>query len=115
MLAELEAFYQQHQEPNQSCLLALRSLILDFAPEHIHEERKWGLPFFYFKKKAFCYLWIDKKTDTPYVGIMEGRNIEHTTLIKGNRKRIKILPIDPNKDIPLETLYEILSMAKAFY
>ncbi len=63
----------------------------------------------------FCYLWIDKKTNEPYIGIVEGNRIDHPALIKGERARMKILPIDSDKDIPVGKINEILNVASAYY
>ncbi|MCF6352841.1 MAG: DUF1801 domain-containing protein [Cyclobacteriaceae bacterium] len=69
---------------------ALRAHILAFDPQII-EAWKYRLPFFLYKKKMFCYFWADKKTGLPYIGIVEGRNIDHPMLEQGNRKRMKII------------------------
>ncbi len=114
MLSELESFYEKQEEPVRGCLLALRSIILDFDPK-ITESWKWRLPFFCIPKKSFCYLWIDKKTKHPYIGIVKGGLIDHPALVQGDRKVMKVLPIDPNEDIPIEMIVEILEMAKSFY
>ncbi|MCF6361224.1 MAG: DUF1801 domain-containing protein [Cyclobacteriaceae bacterium] len=93
---------------------ALRDYILDLNPE-ITEAWKYRLPFFLYKKKMFCYFWADKKTGLPYIGIVEGRNIDHPMLEQGNRKRMKILRINPEADLPIEVLNNILKKAIALY
>ena len=95
-------------------MLALRSIILK-QDEHITETLKWGMPCFCYKKKMFCFLSEDQKTKEPYILIVEGRLIDHPMLETGNRTRMKILRIDPNKDIPLIVLTEILSEALNLY
>ena len=62
-----------------------------------------------------CYLWKDKKTNEPYIGIVEGNRIDHQLLIKGNRTRMKILPVNPNEDLPIETIQLILNEMIALY
>lgn len=114
MLNKIEEFYDKQIEPNKSCFLALRSLTLNYSNE-IQELVKYGLPFYYYKKKPFCYFWKDKKTNEPYVGIAKGFLIEHPTLIKGDRTRIKILPIPPLTDISKTTLYEVFDLASEHY
>ncbi|WP_139959385.1 DUF1801 domain-containing protein [Flavicella sediminum] len=113
-LNSLDAFYDKLQEPTKSCLLAIRQLLLSYDTD-ICELKKYGLPFFYYKKKAFCYLWKDKKSQEPYIGIHRGYLIEHPKLIKGTRTRIKIFPIHPEQDIDKDTLFEILDLAKLHY
>ena len=114
MMKELDNYYLNHKEPNRSCLLALRSIIVSQG-EHISEILKWGIPCFCFKKKMFCYLSTDKKTGEPYILMVEGKYLEHPALEKGNRSRMKILRIDPNKDLPIQTIEPILTTALNLY
>jgi len=114
MLQDIDNFYLEKKEPIKSCLLALRDIILSLD-ENITTSWKYKLPFFCYKKKMFCYLWIDKKTKFPYIGIVEGQMIEHFALEQGNRKQIKALHINPNKDFPAyieEILNETLDLYK---
>ena len=113
-LRAIDHWYDQHEEPNRSCLLALRSWILDFNPR-IAECWKYRMPMFCVNAKMFCYLWTDKKTKQPYLGIVEGKHIKHPLLIQGDRARMKILPIDPEEDLPVKAMKEVLSMALSFY
>ncbi|HEY8929185.1 MAG TPA: DUF1801 domain-containing protein [Mucilaginibacter sp.] len=102
------------EEPVKSCLLFLREHILQFNP-NITEAWKYGMPFFCYKGKMFCYLWVNKKTHQPYIGIVEGRKIEHPLLVLEKRARMKTMQVDANKDIPVEVIDEILGMALEFY
>ena len=106
----LEQFYLNKTEPAKSCLLVLRDIILNFESE-ITSSWKYGMPFFCFNDKMFCYLWTDKKTNNPYIGFVDGNLITHHKLVQGNRSRMKILPINPNKDIPVKTIELILGKA----
>ena len=83
--------------------------------DNITPEWKYKLPFFYYKGKMFCYLWKDKKTGEPYIGIVEGQRIESKYLEQGDRKRMKILRVNPNKDINVEVITSILNQALIFY
>ena len=109
-MSQLNNFYLSQPEPNQSCLLALRKIILD-QDEQIEETVKYGMPCFTYKKKMFCYLWTDKKTKEPYILMVEGKRLEHPLLETGDRARMKILRVDPSKDIPVKTIQEILAVA----
>jgi len=104
---ELENFYLRQPEPNQSCFLALRDIILS-SNSNITADWKYKLPFFMYKGKMFCYLWKDKKTEIPYIGIVNGSHIEHRALDAGNRKQMKILSINPTQDIDLDLVVDIL-------
>ena len=59
----------------------------------------------------FCYLWINKKTHRPYIGIVDGRMIAHPLLIIEKRSRMKIILLDAEQDIPVKTIDEILKLA----
>ena len=114
MLRAIEEFYESLEEPLQSCYLAIRTFMLQYDP-YITEEWKYKMPFFYYKGKMFCYIWVHKKTGQPYIGIAEGRNIEHPLLIADKRSRMKILYIDPNKDLPVKIMKRIFNMAVKHY
>ena len=114
MQETLQNYYLNKAEPNRSCLLALRQTILA-ADKDITETIKWGMPCFCYKKKMFCYLWTDKKTDEPYILMVEGKYLDHPELEAGNRSRMKIFRVNPNADIPIKTIFFILQMALDLY
>lgn len=107
-------FYLHNQEPNKSCFLALRSIILA-QDTHITETQKYGMPCFCYKQKMFCYLWTDKKTTEPYILLVEGKLLNHPLLETGDRARMKIFRVDPNSDLPICTIQEILQEALDLY
>ena len=110
----IDNFYFDKEEPTKSCLLALKELILNYNPEF---EHKWyyKLPCFMYQNQIFCYLWVDKKTQFPYIAIGKGIKIEHPDLIQGKRTFTKLLMIDPNNDIPLEKILQIFDIAISLY
>mgnify|MGYP006208249127 FL=1 len=114
MVEELHNYYLKKEEPNKSCLLALRSIILNQGAD-ITETQKYGMPCFCYKKKMFCYLWTDKKTDEPYLLMVEGKLLNHPELEQGSRTRMKLLRVDPNKDLPIKTIETILQAALYLY
>lgn len=63
----------------------------------------------------FCYLWTDKKTDEPYILMVEGKYLDHPELEQGDRSRMKILRVNPNKDLRIETIDNILKTAVDLY
>ncbi len=73
------------------------------------------MPCFCFKKKTFCYLWIDKKHDEPYILLVEGKYLNHPALETGSRTRMKIFRVKPNKDLPLKNIQTILKLALDLY
>ena len=114
MVQELHNYYLNKEEPNKSCLLALRSIILD-QDKDITETQKWGMPCFCYKKKIFCYLWTDKKTDEPYILMVEGKYLELPELEEGDRTRMKIFRVNPNKDLSIKLIESILKKALDLY
>jgi len=94
--------------------MALREIIIRFNPQ-ITEHWKYKVPFYYFKGKPFCYLWKDKKTVQPYIGIVKGNYVDNPFLFKGNRKKMKIFNVDPNEDIPVNEIYLVFEQALKFY
>jgi hypothetical protein len=114
MVQELHNFYLTKEEPNKGCLLALRSMILE-QDTNVTETRRYGMPCFCYQQKAFCYLWTDKKTDEPYLLLVEGKHLDYPELEEGDRSRMKILRIDPQQDLPVKTIASILQAALDLY
>lgn len=113
-MTPIEEYYHYKEEPVKSCLLALRKQVLQLD-SNITEAWKYRMPFFCYKGKMFCYLWVHKKTLQPYIGIVEGRQIEHPLLIQEERARMKIMLFNAEEDLPVKTLSKILKQALALY
>jgi len=112
---QVDEFYTNKEEPNKSCLLALRDIICKYNPE-FEQAVKYGMPCFTMRKKVFCYLWVHKKTTFPYILIRRGVELaaKHPEIVVEDRKNFAIIPIDPNKDIPVETIHRIFASAMQF-
>ena len=63
----------------------------------------------------FCYLWVHKKYEQPYIGIVEGKRIDHPDLLLEKRARMKILLIDSKKNIPLKKIGAIFKIVLNLY
>ncbi|MBB6109692.1 protein of unknown function (DU1801) [Mucilaginibacter lappiensis] len=113
-LTQLYNFYLQKDEPIRGCLLALKDIILK-QDQNISAEWKYGMPFFCYKGKMFCYLWVHKKYHQPYIGIVEGQRFDHPGLIIEKRSRMKIMLFEADKDLPVETINNILKQALDLY
>ena len=114
MLRDIDNYFLGKKEPVKSCLLFLSDHLINFDP-NITEAWKYRMPFYCYKGKMFCYLWVHEKKSLPYLGVVEGRKIDHPLLIQESRARMKIIFIDPEKDIPVEVIDEILNTAMSFY
>ncbi|MCP9770358.1 DUF1801 domain-containing protein [Lacihabitans sp. LS3-19] len=113
-MKELDKYYNHTTEPNKSCLLSLRNIILK-QDSNISESLKYGMPCFLYKNKMFAFLWTDKKTDEPYILMVEGNRLSHPNLEQGDRARMKIFRVNPNIDLPLETIKDLIEEALNLY
>ena len=113
MLREIDLFFLQQNEPLKSCLHFLRTHILAYHPQ-VYEAWKYNMPFYFYKDERFCYIWVNKKTQQPYIGFTDGKLLEHPKLIAENRSRMKILELDASEDLPVETIDEVIKMAIDF-
>lgn len=114
MLSAIDNYFLRKEEPFKSCLIFLRQHILS-RDKNITEVWRYGMPFYCYKGKRFCYLWVHKKYSQPYIGIVDGQFIHHPDLLRESRKRMKIFLIDPEKDIPLKEVNVILKETLLLY
>jgi hypothetical protein len=110
----LTDFYLKQEEPVKSTFLALRDVILSGNPGVTH-ELKYGMPFFCYKGKMFCYLWTHKKHKQPYIGFVEGKLFDEPFMLQEKRSRMKIFLIDPNEDLPIYQIELLLQKALNYY
>ena len=112
MFNSIDQFYQNKPEPVKGSLLALRDIILA-TDDELRETSKYGMPCFTLGVKPICYLWTDKKTGEPYILFVSGKQLNFDELETGNRAKMKILRINPEADLPLESIRKILNAAIA--
>ncbi|MCW3467834.1 DUF1801 domain-containing protein [Chitinophaga nivalis] len=110
----LDNFYLKLDEPIRATFLALQEIIMSVDKDITH-ELKYGMPFFCYKGKMFCYCWTHKKYLQPYIGIVEGKHFEQSFLIQEKRSRMKIMLIDPAKDLPVKRIKSIIQQALQLY
>ena len=106
----VEEYYEHLEEPDRSCLLALRRLIL-IQNEQISEKLSWKMPFFYYRNKMLCYLRQDKTTHRFYSSWSEGNQLHHPQLKQEGRKRFKVLYFNTNEDIDRETIIDLVQQS----
>ena len=87
VLRPIDNYFLQQEEPTKSCLLFLRQTILK-KDGNITEAWKYGMPFYCYHGKMFCYLWVHKKYQQPYIGIVEGKRIDHPDLLLQTLKSV---------------------------
>jgi hypothetical protein len=116
-MKQLDDFYLNQlnqEEPVKGVFLALSEIILKQDPEIIN-VLKYGMPFFCYKGKMFCYFWIHKKTKQPYIGIVEGKHFDEPFLLQESRSRMKIMMLKADEDLPLEQIENIIQKAINLY
>lgn len=112
VLKEIDRYFEQHQEPLRGCLAALRHLILNHNSK-VTEVWRYRMPFYCYSDKRFCYLWVDKKRNLPYIGFVDGNLLGDPELLGEKRSRMKILLIDTAADLPVEKITALLNEAVA--
>ncbi|MFW0739812.1 DUF1801 domain-containing protein [Flavobacterium sp. T12S277] len=113
-MKQLDDFYLKQEEPIKGIFLAVKEIILKQDPD-ITNVLKYGMPFFCYKGKMFCYLWTHKKYKQPYIGIVEGKHFEEPFLLQEARSRMKIMLFDAEEDLPIERIEKILEQALNLY
>ena len=113
-LSDIDSYFHYKEEPVRSTLLFLREHIIHFIPG-VTEQWRYGMPFYYYRGKMVCYLWVHKKHKCPYLGIVNGKWISHPDLLLEKRAKMKILLIEPEAPIPVETIDNILKMVFGFH
>ena len=113
-MKQLDDFYLKQEEPVKGLFLALKEIILKQDPEITH-VLKYGMPFFCYKGKMFCYLWIHKKHKLPYIGIVEGKHFDESFLLQEARSRMKIMLLNAGEDLPLEQIEKVVQKAINLY
>jgi hypothetical protein len=71
MVQDLQGYYLRKDEPNRSCLLALRESFLSKTSMILKLESMEALLLL--QEKMFCYLWTNKKSHEPYIIMVEGK------------------------------------------
>lgn len=114
MLRPIDQYFLQKEEPVKSCLQFMRAHILSMG-EQVTEAWKYGMPFYCINGKMCCYLWVHKKYGQPYIGFVEGNKLDHPDLLTEKRARMKILLLDPEKDLPMKKINTLLKEMLALY
>lgn len=112
MLNPLENYFLQQPEPHQSCMIYLRSWLKDQGRTELY---KFSTAFYNYKEEMFCYLSVRAKDKKLYIGFVKGYKMKHPSLKKEGRKQIKVVYLNPDEDLPLKTLKEVISEAKQLY
>jgi hypothetical protein len=104
--ATLEYYYLSKPEPYQSCLLALKDIILRANPDICH-ERKFQIPFFTYKGKKLGYLWLNRKK--LMLGFCLDKSLQPVTEGVKPKDKYESIEIDPDADLPIDIILQKLN------
>lgn len=108
-----EQYIYNQQEPYQSIMLYVRSVILKTLPE-VEEKFNYRIPFYNHKKKPMCYLNILKGTNYVDVAFVQGVYLQDKfPVLKdgNNRKQVRSIQIKNLEDIDESMLVNLLKEA----
>ena len=103
MTTTLENYYLSKPEPYQSCLLALKAIVLAANPGICH-ERKFQIPFFTYRGKKLGYLWLNGKK--LMIGFCLDKSLQPVVPNVKPKDMYESFRIDPNADIPIDIIQE---------
>jgi hypothetical protein len=101
----LESYYLSKPEPYQSCLLALKDIVLQVNPA-ICQVRLFQIPFFTYKDKKLGYLWLDRKK--LKMGFCLDKSLQAVTPGIKPKDQYESMIIDPDEDIPIDIVLQKL-------
>ncbi|MGE0566362.1 MAG: DUF1801 domain-containing protein [Bacteroidia bacterium] len=110
MLNKLEEFYFKNEEELNEVFLYLREKIKSFSV-NIEELYRYGVPFFYYNGKPFCYFSVQTGRKVGYIGFVNGHLIDHPKLKADSRKYVKAYYLYPKENIKIRELSTIIKTA----
>nr|WP_294775571.1 DUF1801 domain-containing protein [uncultured Flavobacterium sp.] len=112
-----ELYILNQPEKYRNILLHVIAVIEQALPEATLEF-KWGIPYFYYKKKPFCYLNASHKHQFVDVGFAKGfelKSHQQHLVADNGRNTIKSLRYNSLEAINNNILIEVVEEAKALY
>ena len=100
-----DSYYLHKPEPYQSCMLALKDLILRTNPDICH-ERKFQIPFFTYKGKKLGYIWLNRKK--LLLGFCQDKSLLPISEGVKPKDQYESMLIDPNADLPVNLILQKL-------
>jgi hypothetical protein len=110
-----EYIYRQ-PEKYQNIMLHLIGVFQREVPE-LELLFKWGIPYFYYKKKPFCYLAPNHKKGFVDAGFARGFQLQENQnqLVDEKRNTVKSLRYFELEEINNEVLEAVIKEAKTLY
>lgn len=112
MNASSDDYYLKHPEPWQSCLLALKYMIMKVDGNIMH-EMAYQIPFFTYKGYRLAFLWITRKKLA--LGLITDKKV--LPLINGKKQKdqYEMIEIDPNADLPKDRIVDKIQQRIKLY
>lgn len=78
---------------------------------------KWRIPYIYYKKKPFCYLYANQKKEFVDIGFAKGFQLQHNQefLVGEKRNTVKSLRYFSLNEINNDVLIAVVKEAKTLY
>ena len=109
---QVAIYIQDQPERYRLIFHQLRDLIINSSPK-ITEKFSYQCPFYYYKR-PLCYLYTSKmKPEKLLLGLCQGAQLSnvHEVFTATERKQIRLVEIDVNKNLELDTIREIVNEA----
>lgn len=112
----IDEYVLKQPEKYQSIVLYLISVFEREIPE-LKLMFKWGIPYFYYHKRPFCYFAPNHKKGFVDAGFARGFQLKQNQqyLIGENRNTIKSLRYFSLEEIDTSVLIEVIREAKLLY
>ena len=107
-----------HNQPEK--YLSILHYLIDVVNQTVPStslEFKWGVPYFYYRNKPFCYLAPNHKKGFVDLGFAKGFQLQNhqDILISENRNTVKSLRYFGLDSIEHETLIQVIKEAVSLY
>ena len=112
-----ELYILNQPEKYRDMLLHIIAVVQNTLPEATLEY-KWRIPYFYYKKKPFCYLNASHKNQFVDVGFAKGfalKKHQQQLIADNGRNTIKSLRYYTLKGIDSTVLIQVIKEAKTLY
>jgi hypothetical protein len=111
-----DEYIHRQSKQNQAILLHLIAVFEKEIPE-LDMRFKWGMPYFYYRRKPFCYFAVNAKRDFVDAGFAKGfqliRNQE--VLVSENRNTVKSLRYFSLNSVDNAILEDVICEARGLY
>jgi hypothetical protein len=112
----IDEYIHRQPEKYKFIVLHLISVFERTVPE-LELLSKWGIPYFYYKKKPFCYLAPNHKKDFVDAGFARGFQLKRNQdyLVGEKRNTVKSLRYYSLEDIDNVILEDVIREAASLY